>query len=174
MPGSALDGQADSPTRPFTCVLPVVQHSTSARLAQATTSILSCHQGSRVDRHPQHPLREGLTLVASLAWPQLALCGVCTHKSKLEVPVSRNQSFALESERSIADLQILITCRTFHELAIAVSRIYKFSLPTALTTNTLVFESSQLCIRRPNKRPTLLPLLAFWSSARGQRLEGGE
>ena len=102
MPGSALDGQADSPTRPFTCVLPVVQHSTSARLAQATTSILSCHQGSRVDRHPQHPLREGLTLVASLARPQLALCGVCTHKSKLEVPASRNQSFALESEHSYA------------------------------------------------------------------------
>ena len=88
--------------------------------------------------------------------------------------MSRNQSFALESERSIADLQILITCRTFYELAIAVSRIYKFSLPAALTTNTLVFASSQFSIRRLNKRPTLLPLLAFWSSARGQRLEGGE
>ena len=132
LPGSALDGQADSPTRPFTCVLPVVQHSTSARLAQATTSILSCHQGSRVDRHPQHPLREGLTLVASLAWPQLALCWVCTHKLKLEVPVSRNQGFALESERSIAELQILTTCRTF--------------------TSTLVLASSQFCFRRINKR----------------------
>ena len=128
MPGSALDGQADSPPRPFTCVLPVVQHSTSARLAQSTTSILSCHQGSRVDRHPQHPLREGLTLVASLAWPQLALCGVCTHKSKLEVPVSRNQSFALESEPSIADLQILTTCRTFHEHGIADLQIHEHGI----------------------------------------------
>ena len=52
--------------------------------------------------------------------------------------MSRNQSFALESERSIADLQILITCRTFYGIAIAVSRIYKFSLPTALIPNTLV------------------------------------
>ena len=81
-----------------------------------------------MDRHPQHPLREGLTLVASLAWPQLAPCGVCTHKSKLEVPVSRNQSFALESEHSIADLHILITSRTFYGIAIADLQIHEHGI----------------------------------------------
>ena len=158
MPGSALDGQADSPTRPFTCVLPVVQHSISARLAQSPTSILSCHQGSRVDRHPQHPLREGLTLVASLARPQLALCGVCTHKSKLEVPVCRNQSFALESEHSYA-----------HAFLVLLTPLFTACSPFSSFGFLVRFASAAI-----NTRPTHLPLLAFWSSARGQRLEGGE
>ena len=42
--------------------------------------------------------------------------------------MSRNQSFALESERSIADLQILITCRTFYGIAIADLQIHEHGI----------------------------------------------
>ena len=75
--------------------------------------------------------------------------------------MSRNQSFALESERSIADLQILTTCRTYYEHAIAVSRIYKFSLPAALMENTLVSRLLSLAFADSTRDPPSFPFSPF-------------